>query len=237
MVLASSASTTGQWCWPVVLPSCAVQVVGQLCKSIAQRVLAHVRMYFHFIIPITCPFIITITITITITIIIILIIIIIIIIIINIIIILIIITVMGILINLVIIVIIFLINIISIIIIIEVLGTCCQRSWPMVPASGTDHWCCSVLLARGQNGTGQWCWPVVLPSCAVQFAGQLGKSICGTCKLMQRHDRMYCQIIITIIIMIIIIIIIINIIVIIVITIIIIIILAGVLANDAGQWR
>jgi hypothetical protein len=42
------------------------------------------------------------------------------------------------------------------------------------------------------------CWPVVLPSVTVQFAGQLGKSICAACTLMHGHDRMYCQFIMSV---------------------------------------
>jgi len=134
-----------------------------------------------------------------------------------------------------------LINIISIVIIIDVFGTCCQESWPMVPASGADHWCCSVLLACGVNSASQWCWPVVLPNVAVQLAGQLGKCICAACTLMHGHDRMYCHFIITITILIMIIIIIIitiinNTKILFIVISVISIILAGVLANDAGQW-
>jgi hypothetical protein len=67
---------------------------------------------------------------------------------------------------------------IIIVIIIDVFGTCCQGSWPMMPASKSDQLWRPVLLASGANSAGQWWWrPVVLPSDAVQFAGRLGKSI------------------------------------------------------------
>jgi hypothetical protein len=47
----------------------------------------------------------------------------------------------------------------------------------MMLASGTHQWWWRVLLASGVNSAGQWCWPVVLPSVAVHFAGQLGQLI------------------------------------------------------------
>jgi len=61
--------------------------------------------------------------------------------------------------------------------VIDVFKTCCEGSWPMMPASGADQWWWPMLLASGVNSSGQWWWPVVLPSVAVQFAGQLGKFI------------------------------------------------------------
>ena len=107
------------------------------------------HMYFEFIIPITIiPITINIIIIIT----------------------------LSILIIIVIVIIIIIIMIISIVII-DVFGTCCQGSWPMMPASGSDQLWRPVLLACGVNSAGQWWWPVVLPSVAVQFAGLRGNSI------------------------------------------------------------
>jgi hypothetical protein len=42
-------------------------------------------------------------------------------------------------------------------------------------ASGVYQWCCPVQLASGVNNNGYWCWPVMLPNVAVQFAGRLNK--------------------------------------------------------------
>ena len=77
----------------------------------------------------------------------------------------------------VIIIVVVMIIIIIIVIIIDVFGTCCQGSWPMMPASGSDQLWRPMLLACGVNSAGQWWWPVVLPSVAVQFACLRGKSI------------------------------------------------------------
>jgi hypothetical protein len=38
---------------------------------------------------------------------------------------------------------------------IDVFGTCCEGSWPMMPASGADQWWWPVLLASGVNCAGQ----------------------------------------------------------------------------------
>jgi hypothetical protein len=56
--------------------------------------------------------------------------------------------------------IIFIINLISIVIT-DVFVTCCQGSWPMLPASGADQWWWPVLLASGADSAGQWCWPTI----------------------------------------------------------------------------
>jgi hypothetical protein len=77
----------------------------------------------------------------------------------------------------VIIIIVVMIIMIIIVIIIDVFGTCCQGSWPMMPASGSDQLWRPVLLSCGVNSAGKWWWPVVLPNVAVQVAGLHGKSI------------------------------------------------------------
>jgi len=46
--------------------------------------------------------------------------------------------------------------IIMIVIIIDVFGTCCEGSWPMMPASGAIQWWWPVLLAMFVNGVGHY---------------------------------------------------------------------------------
>jgi hypothetical protein len=111
VVLIVLASGAGQWCCPVVLSSYRWPTWQVYCAA-CTLMRAHVRMHFECIIPITIiPTSIIIIIIIIISIIIII----------------------------VIVAIIIIINIMSIVIT-DVFVTCCQGSWPMLPASGADQW-------------------------------------------------------------------------------------------------
>jgi hypothetical protein len=111
VVLIVLASGAAQWCCPVVLSSSRWPTWQVYCAA-CTPMHEHVRIYFEFIIPIT---IIPISIIIIILIII------------------------SIIIIIVIVAIIIITNIISNVIM-DVFVTCCQGSWPMLPASGADQW-------------------------------------------------------------------------------------------------
>jgi len=77
------------------------------------------------------------------------------------------------------------------IIIIELFGTCCQGSWPMMPASGADQWCWSVVLASGANGAGQLVLASGAAQCCCPVCWPPWQIKCTACTHMHAHARMY----------------------------------------------